>query len=245
MLSTEDRIKALIEDLRSLDPGVVEAAGNSLIEVGLASLPFLIDSLNDSVTYFRRNVGKVLVQFGEPALELLFQYVLPKVNNIYDYVHDDIIEYFALFGEKAILPLVEIMKAEIRNEIVGGIEFNCSWALKEIGEPAHNYLLSLIQDTDKYNRCTAACALGEFKDDKTLAALINALQDPFEGVKLFAAIKVGFFDSPEILPALQKALLETNDSFVKTAINDMIEQQIEMEKHPGKTKWNKFGENER
>jgi HEAT repeat protein len=234
MLSTEDRIKALIEDLRSLDPVVVEAAGQALLEIGPASLPFLIDGLNPSSfyssteTYFRRNLSKALARFGEPAFELLNHEVMGRMNDIYDYDKPNLIEPFGMFGEIAIVPLIEIMKAEIRNDIVGGIEFNCAWALKEIGEPAYIYLLNLIQDTDKLNRYAAAYALGEFKDEQTLAALLNALKDPDDGLKFFAAIRVGYFESEEVIPALQQALLETTNPDVHWVIKDLLNQRIDI-----------------
>ncbi|OJW03222.1 MAG: hypothetical protein BGO39_08745 [Chloroflexi bacterium 54-19] len=251
MLSTEDRIKALIEDLRSLDPVVVETAGKALVEIGPASIPFLIDSLNTSDFYsstetnFRRNLSKVVVLFGESAFELLVQEVMGRMSDIYDIDKLNLIEPFGMFGEKAIIPLIEIMRAEVRNEIIGGVQWNCSWALKKIGEPAHKYLLNLIHNTDNYNRCAAAFALGEFKDEKTLGALLNALKDPIEGVRLFAATRVGFFEGSEILPALQEAAINTGDEFVKVAINDMIEQQIGMMNQDKTQPELDFGENER
>ncbi len=69
----------------------------------------------------------------------------------------------------------------------------------------------LHDDEDPVVRASVAEILGDFGEARALAALLQALNDPDESVRAFAACSIGLLGTPELLPKLQ-AQLKSEDN---------------------------------
>jgi HEAT repeat protein len=222
MFSTEDRIKALIEDLKSSNPEIVTVAEDTLVEIGPPAIHFLIKELNNYWNYFRRRVEKVLARLGEPALEHLTQEILKEMVAEYGNNTQSLVRPMALFGEAAIEPLFEIIKKDIGKGRIGSpVQNESPYVFEKIGEPAKTFLLKNLTDPDPENRSAAILGLYFFKNKEIINAIINALDDPDETVRGFAESGLG--DS-ETLDYLIEAQNKTSNSGLKKKINDIIEE---------------------
>ena len=78
--------------------------------------------------------------------------------------------------------------------------------------PAIDLLIRMLHDDeDPLVRASVAEVLGEFGEARALAAMFQALHDPDESVRAFAAISIGLLGTSELLPVLQ-AQLESEDT---------------------------------
>jgi HEAT repeat protein len=119
-------------------------------------------------------------------------------------------------GEPAIEPVIRYLKNEkSRNRGMGG------FILQEMGFPALDALISLLQDPDPLVRETSAQAIGnmyvgvEKKDARAVEPLRKCLKDENERVRYAAASALGRIGAPAIetlIEALQDSDKETRDA---------------------------------
>lgn len=235
----EIHIRALIEDLKSTDPELVSIADDTFLEIGPDGIPPLIDCLHNHMNYFRRNVEKVLVRFGEPALEMLVKEVYKNMGMEFGNDSGKFVVAMALFGETALVPLFEIVKHDISAGRIGTpVQIESTYVFKQIGELAQNYLLMQLNSQNSNNRSTATLGLCLFRSELVIDALINALEDSNETVRWF--VKWSLCDS-EFLPKLEETQNKTDSPELKENINDII-KEIEKSR---KQVFNKYKEDER
>ena len=125
----------------------------------------------------RRNAAEVLVQFGEPAMDLL----LAKLED--NDVSDSAAEILEKLGKLAVKPLIKVIKegsSKARNVAVE--------ALGNIGDKdAVKPLITVLGDKDSAVRFSAVEALGKIGDERAVKPLIATLGDKDRSVSLSAA----------------------------------------------------------
>jgi HEAT repeat protein len=90
-------------------------------------------------------------------------------------------------------------------------------ALAEIGEPASEHLIPLLNDPDWKVRYRAAEALGVMRINKAVGPLIERLSDEKDHVRYMAAKGLGSLQDPAAIEALKKCSTDQNDYVRKMA----------------------------
>lgn len=88
-------------------------------------------------------------------------------------------------------------------------------ALKKIGEPAVESLLSALKDRSREVRKNAAWVLGEIADPDAVEPLIEALRDDNKDVRSYAVSALGKIGGDRVIPPLRSAANDT-DKDVRT-----------------------------
>jgi len=171
-----------------------------------------------------------LSKIGTAALTTL----LPRLD---DYKKNK----FAIFalkemGEKAILPLLELIKqpdAQIREAAVkvldmldwkpGKDEFGAAyWIAKQewarsakIGEPAIDPLITVLDDPEMWNRLEAVTHLGKIGDPKAVGSLISSLGDSFWSVRKAGASSLVKMGRKAVEPLISAMLAGNKESYIK------------------------------
>ncbi|MGM0606837.1 MAG: HEAT repeat domain-containing protein [Candidatus Muiribacteriota bacterium] len=110
-----------------------------------------------------------------------------------------------MIGEPTIPHLVRNLETDDENT-----KYWIATVLGKIGEPALPELIRMLREGSKDLRMYAVMALGEFRDEKAMFPLINALADEAWPVRNSAANALKNFGSMALVPVL-KSILSQND----------------------------------
>jgi HEAT repeat protein len=196
-MKSEGNVRGLISSLRNKDVGVQYEAAEALGELGdPAGVDPLIQALlEDQYSGIRWKAAEALAKTGEPA-------VLPLIGVLQD--PDDDVRWKAAIalGEigdvRAVGPLIEVLKDKDRF-----VKSRAAYALGLIGEPAVIPLMSAITKGDEDVRRGAAIALGTIGDPRSIPALIRAIGDPNESVKIEAISALSGMGEVVVAPLLE------------------------------------------
>lgn len=94
-------------------------------------------------------------------------------------------------------------------------------ALEKMGEPAVNHLIAALKDEDKWVRYTAADALGNIGERRSVQNLILLLKDPDQDVRFVAAEALGRLGDPSAGEALSETCRGDN-CFVRIAAEEAL-----------------------
>ncbi len=129
----------------------------------------LIATLLDDVSNQRQDAARVLIEFGDPAVEPLIN-ALKNENYI---IRQQAAMLLGKIGDtRAVEPLISAFKDV--NVYVASYASN---ALVKIGEPAVEPLIAALQDEDWQVRVLAARALGKIGDARAVEPLVAARED--------------------------------------------------------------------
>ena len=124
-------------------------------------------------------------------------------------------------GIKAEGPLIKAFEKSRAPEVQSYLLKTLSWVG---GEGAREKLISVLKAGIVVLRRRAASALGTLADKKAVPALMKALEDPDERVRINAAVSLGLIEDKRAIPALEKALRNSKEEKAKFFIEDTLEQ---------------------
>jgi HEAT repeat protein len=96
-------------------------------------------------------------------------------------------------------------------------------ALEKMGKPAVDYLVSALNDEDKWIRYTAADALGNIGDLKCVDNLIGLLSDQDQDVRFATADALGRLGDKKACNALNE-MCQKDNGYVKVAALEALEK---------------------
>jgi HEAT repeat protein len=94
-------------------------------------------------------------------------------------------------------------------------------ALESMGKPAVEYLVHALKDDNKWVRFTAADALGNIGDPRSVDHLIGMLNDEDQDVRFATAEALGKLGDPKATDALKQTSIRDN-GFVKIAAEETL-----------------------
>ena len=95
--------------------------------------------------------------------------------------------------------------------------------LEKFGQPAADYLIPALKDTDRWVRYLAADALAAIGATQSVTPLIALLKDPDQDVRFAAASALGRIGDPTAVPELE-SVLKTDNAYVRIAAEEAIEK---------------------
>lgn len=224
----ETMIESLIQNMSQQDVFIRLDAVKTLVEFGDPAVDPLIQALNDENPKIRENSAAALGKIGneravQPLIELLgdennevqraAEIALgninePAVESLVGTMNDQneifpirlaTISILGTIGdERAVEPLIQML---------GGTDaVDAATALGEIGEPAVEPLIDVLEDNNPLVRAYAARALGGTGDSRAVEPVIELLNDEDENVRSNAAMALGKLDDRRAIEPLTKAL---------------------------------------
>jgi len=207
----------------------------------LPSIQELISQLKDPESLVRKSAIEALGQFDSAkALPALIEH-LPQENNK-EIFFKSLVVTIASYGEKAVLPLIQLLDDEEKylpaayilmripdeRSIIPLIKMlsdkrmtarvTAFFALKQIGAVALVPLIeALNKSKDSMTRYFVVEALGEINDKRATEAIIGVLNDSDFNVKGKAAWVVGKFGTKETIRYLLLLLQDTDPNVVRGA----------------------------
>lgn len=232
-------IESLTELLEDGDRNVRMNIVRRLDEIsGVKTVPPLIKLLGDPYENIRQRAVEALVRIGEPTIGPLIR-VLGDVG-----VRQVAARALGEIGEPAIEPLIEALDGDDREEYVKTVACALGWiggervieplmkvlgdtnwevqndaaeAFIDIGEPAVEPLINVLENGDAYMFQGAAWALEMIGDERAVPSLIKALEDEDEGVRYAAASALGGTIDDRAINPLIKALEDEDEGVRQVA----------------------------
>src|SRR5881396_377253 len=199
----KDEVEIQIDLLKDKDWYRRREAAITLGEMGdERPIPHLITALRDSEWNVREAAQDALAQIGSPAVE-------PLIKALREYqVRTFVIEILGKIKDERVL---DPLMAQLRNE-----EFKdaATKALVEVGLPAVERLMAVINDKDKNVRKHVVTALGEIGVPEAIEPLIEATRDEDWAVRLQAIAALHLIGDERGKPAV-KALMKDPDFAVQ------------------------------
>jgi len=131
-----------------------------------------------------------------------------------------------LIGEPAFKPLMRALRSSDAN-----VRKSAADSLKKIGEPAFKFLLKALRDPNPEARRGVALILGAIKNRRSANALLKALQDPDDKVRISAVsslVRLGKHAVKPLIEALQqKNKAKALKILAKTLYRQLREQGYE------------------
>jgi HEAT repeat protein len=176
---------------------------------------------------------KALIEMGEEAVP----YLLEKLDTQSAREKWTLIEIVSKIGEPAVMPLIEYLKSDNKDEvklasrILGDIkdkratipltelldkeDFNTrSYACESLGKigdtTAFTDVTSCLKDSVEVVRKSAAVALGKMKDSRAIPHLIEGLSDPHFSVRMTSASSLVEIGEPSLRPLIELLSLSTD-----------------------------------
>ncbi len=187
-------------------------------QIGKPAVPALKNALlNHSNVTTRRAAAKALKLIGEPeALPDLLKALKKDPDPV---VQGSSAAAIAIFGEKAIAPLLEILGSPKSTAMQCGL---ASWGLSFVGASASQALLKAAKSNKPLIRAAAIAALGDqiqsLEDTKAKELVVNALNDQNSGVRIEATALLGKLQKPSwARPLLTEKLSDDSPEVRKNA----------------------------
>lgn len=193
------QISTLIEQMKDVTVRTSRDAQEALFEIGAPAVPALIEQLKSENPRDRGQAANVLGRIGDRrAVAPLIQYLEDKSLKSFA-KSDAVIALGKIKDPEGIPALMDALRSTDLKE-------HATEALKNIGEPAFEALLTTLSGTNTAKSAAAALALGEFKDQRAVYDLTQALYDQrFENsweVRLTAVVALKKIGHPSALQAL-------------------------------------------
>jgi HEAT repeat protein len=165
---TPDPLAIWIAELHSPDLEARKIAASMLGETSdPRAIDALIAALVDDDGYTSQPVLEALVSIGDPAVEPLLAALQGDDENI----RFGAVEALGQLKEpRAVPPLVEALKA-------GEMIFSATYALSQIGAPAIQPLVTMLEEGDINQQYNALGALGMIKEPEAIRAVFQCLND--------------------------------------------------------------------
>ena len=206
----KDEVEIQLDLLKDKDWFRRKDAAITLGEMGdERAIPALITALRDSEWNVREAAQGSLAQIGSPAVE-------PLIKALREYqVRTFVIEILGKIKDERVL---DPLMAQLRNE-----EFKdaATKALVEVGLPAVERLMAVINDKDKNVRKHAVIALGEIGIPEAVGPLIEATKDEDWSVRIAAIAGLDSIGDERGKPAI-KALVKDTDFAVQMRAERII-----------------------
>jgi HEAT repeat protein len=188
-------IKALKRDWPALWV-VAEALGQLEDDRAVESLVAALRD-SDGDKYTQQAAVEALGRIGEPIQEPLIDVLRDGDEGAR---HRAIAALGQMRDARDLTPLIEALRSGPSYEVwQGAVE-----ALVQIGEPAVEPLIAVLQGDDWMARRRAAWALGQIGDTRAMKPLIEALQDQTRFVRQEAAEALERIDTPEARSAIRR-----------------------------------------
>lgn len=199
-LENRQDISGLIKALKYKDHKVRDAAEQALIKIGSPAVEPIIAVLPDED--IRSRTFNILGEIGDRrATEALLAYLNKKSP------HEDYVSYFfrmdaaralgKIGDPRAAGPLTQALDDE-HFEVID----EAYAALRNLGLPAGECLLPMLQNQKPALRQRAAELLGMINDSRAFKPLLMLLSDEDQGVRKAAAEALGRLGNPAAIPAL-------------------------------------------
>ena len=181
-----------IQQLKTANEQQRSGAIESLVNLGQAAVPALINALQNQDSAVRNGAAVALGKIGKDANEAVP--ALKKALDDQDFqVRSSAMQALGFIDRKAVVPfLIEELSSEKAWE-----RYSATHALRTFGKEAVSAVPALIktikEDKDSWVRTSATTALGSIGKDAHTAipTLINSLQDSDEKVRYGAAYALG------------------------------------------------------
>lgn len=162
---------------------------------GQDAIPDLVPLLNDSSLIVRVAAAEALGGIGATSALLAALTMPPTPDRAAERFHKAVVGALADIGEKAVPDLLTALRHDdwrVRRAAVD--------ALRRIGADSVPTLLEALQDSNPDVRAHAAWNLGQFRDQRAIPGLTNALLDPaVRGWAISALSKIGSDPLPGLL----------------------------------------------
>ncbi|MBU7014616.1 MAG: HEAT repeat domain-containing protein [Theionarchaea archaeon] len=204
-------VTPLIEALTHTDKQVRERAARILSSFkDRRAVTPLINALQDDYFHVKIQAARSLGKIGdERAIAPLIRLFNEK-RKYPPYVPEEASFALSDIGEAAILPLVEVLKA---NTSTLTAKYQSTEALKRIGAPSIPYIIEAMKDTN-WKTGWGAIALGKTGDKRAIEPLVRALGDEDREIRFRVPEVLQGFQDPRTIPPLIR-LLEDEDHQVQ------------------------------
>jgi HEAT repeat protein len=199
----KDEVEIQIDLLKDKDWFRRKDAAITLGEMGdERAIAPLVTALRDSEWNVREAAQDALAQIGPPAVE-------PLIKSLREYqVRTFVIQVLGKIKDERVL---DPLMAQLRNEEFKDV---ATKALVEVGLPAVERLMAVLNDKDKNVRKHAVMALGEIGVKEAIEPLIDATKDEDWTVRLQAIAGLDLIGDERGKPAI-KALMKDPDFAVQ------------------------------
>ena len=230
--SNKKAIEVLLKCLIDESHNVRQNAVDALIKVGPAVIEPMLLFLNNAPMHVKSEVEKVIESLDSRKITIMVNLLESENRNLKMLSAEFLGKTKSNF---AIEPLIKVLKDKlwlVRKSAAKGLvnigescipnlvknletddentKYWIATVLGKIGEPALPELIRILRESSKDLRMYAVMALGEFRDEKAIFPLINALADEAWPVRNSAANALKNFGSMALVPIL-KSLLSQND----------------------------------
>ncbi len=157
----------------------------------------------------------------QKGIEKSIATMISAIKDGNDKIRDRMFIDLRIAGIKAEGPLIEAFKKSREPEVQSYLLKTLSWVG---GERTREKLISVLKTGIVVLRRRAASALGTLADKEAVPALMEALEDPDEEVRINAAVSLGLLEDKRAIPALEEALKNCKEEKAKFFIEDTLEQ---------------------
>ncbi|HNB54859.1 MAG TPA: HEAT repeat domain-containing protein, partial [Anaerolineales bacterium] len=161
-----------------------------------------LDNLKDALYHpnpkIRRRAIEDLAGEGEAAVPILVTALRDEFPDIRQMTVTALGKIAHPSAIQFLIPVLGDVDADVRRDVMR--------ALRRIGTPATEPLMSSLNHTNRAVRAASAYLLGDIGEPRALPLLIDALVDQSDHVRKQAAVALGKLKDPASIPALIDAL---------------------------------------
>jgi HEAT repeat protein len=157
---------------------------------------------------------------GDDGIAKSIATMIAAIEEKNDKIRDRMFIELRIAGKEAEGPLLEAFEKSREPEVQSYLLKTLSWVG---GDITREKLLSVLKNGIVELRRRAASALGTLNDKKAVPALMKALEDPDEMVRINAAVSLELLEDKRAIPALEEALRDCKEEKPRFFIENSLE----------------------